>query len=310
MIRYVIRRLAYTVVILFVASIVVFLALRITPGDATNFVVTPISSPERFEELRRELGLDRPLTEQYGVFITRVLTGNFGASDISHRKVAEIITTGLPYTVWLALSAALLVYGPGIPLGVIAALRRDRWLDQVISASAVLGLGIPNFVLAIILIMIFGIGLNLLPVSGANGPLNVILPAIVLAVEPLAVVMRVVRSSVIDQLGQDYVRTLEAKGLARRRIIWVHVMRNSLGPVISLAAVQFRSMLGYTLIVEVIFRWPGLGSQLVDAVLKRDYLVAQDLALLLTAVVIVLNTLADIGQAYADPRVRIQVANA
>jgi len=310
MIRYVIRRLAYTVVILFVASIVVFLALRITPGDATNFVVTPISSPERFEELRRELGLDRPLIEQYGVFITRVLTGNFGASDISHRQVAEIITTGLPYTVWLALSAALLVYGLGIPLGVIAALRRDRWLDQVISASAVLGLGIPNFVLAIILIMIFGIGLNLLPVSGANGPLNVILPAIVLAVEPLAVVMRVVRSSVIDQLGQDYVRTLEAKGLARRRIIWVHVLRNSLGPVISLAAVQFRSMLGYTLIVEVIFRWPGLGSQLVDAVLKRDYLVAQDLALLLTAVVIVLNTLADIGQAYADPRVRIQVANA
>ena len=310
MTRYLIRRFAYTLVILVIASMVVFLALRITPGDATNFVVTPISSPERFEELRRELGLDRPLIEQYVVFITRILTGNFGASDISHREISEIITTGLPYTLWLALSAALLVYGLGIPLGVIAALRRDRWPDQLISASAVLGLGIPNFVLAIILIMIFALGLNLLPVSGAAGPANVIMPAIVLAVEPLAVVMRIVRSSVIDQLSQDYVRTLEAKGLSRRRVIWVHVLRNSMGPVISLAAVQFRSMLGYTLIVEVIFRWPGLGTQLVDAVLKRDYLVAQDLALLLTAVVIVLNTLADIGQAYADPRVRVQVSNA
>lgn len=175
---------------------------------------------------------------------------------------------------------------------------------------AVLGLGIPNFVLAILLIMIFGIFLKVLPVSGSGGIQNLILPAVVLAVEPLAVTIRVVRSSVLEQLTQDYVRTLSAKGLSWWRIVWVHVLRNSMGPIISLAAVQFRSLIGYTLIVEVIFRWPGLGSQLVDAVLKRDYLVAQVLALLLTFVVIFLNTFADIAYAFADPKVRIQVSKA
>jgi peptide/nickel transport system permease protein len=307
MVRFLIRRLVYMAVIMVIASIVVFVALRITPGDSTNFVITPISSPERFEQLRHELGLDRPLIEQYAVFIGRIVSLNLGSSDISHRQIVDIIASGLPYTLILALAAALIVYGIGIPLGVIAALRRDRWPDQLISGSAVLGLGIPNFVLAIILIMIFALTLKVLPVSGASGFPNLILPAIVLAVEPFAVTTRVVRSSVIDQLSQDYVRTLTAKGLTRRRIVWVHVLRNSLGPVISLAAVQFRSMLGYTLIVEVIFRWPGLGSQLVDAVLKRDYLVAQVLALLLTLVVIALNTMADVAYAYADPKVRVQV---
>lgn len=310
MTRFVIRRLAYMAVIMVIASIIVFVSLRITPGDSTNFVITPVSSPERFEELRRELGLDRPLIEQYAKFVGRLIVGDLGQSDISHRQVVEIVTSGLPYTVALALAAAVIVYGLGIPLGVIAALRRNRWPDQLVTGLAVIGLGIPNFVLAILLIMIFGIALKILPVSGAAGFQNLILPAAVLAVEPLAITIRVVRSAVLDQLGQDYVRTLAAKGLSRRRIIWLHVLRNSLGPVISLAAVQFRSLLGYTLIVEVIFRWPGLGTQLVDAVLKRDYVVAQILALLLTLVVIVVNTFADIAYAFADPKVRVRVASA
>jgi peptide/nickel transport system permease protein len=310
MTRFIIRRIAYMAVIMFIASLVVFVSLRITPGDSTNFVITPVSSPERFEELRHELGLDRPLPEQYAVFIGRIFSGNLGQSDISHRKVIDIIASGLPYTLALAAAAALLVYGIGIPFGVTAALRRDRWQDHAMNGVAVVGLGIPNFVLALLLIMIFGIYLKVLPVSGSNGIQNLIMPAVVLAVEPLAVTIRVVRSSVLDQLNQDYVRTLAAKGLSGRRIVWQHVLRNSMGPIISLAAVQFRSLIGYTLIVEVIFRWPGLGSQLVDAVLKRDYLVAQVLALLLTFVVIFLNTFADIAYAYADPKVRVQVAKA
>lgn len=310
MTRYVVRRLIYMAVIMVIASMVVFLALRITPGDSSNFVISPVSSPERFAELRHELGLDRPLIEQYAVFLGRMFSGDFGASDVSHQKVVDIIAGGLPFTLLLAAAAALLVYGIGIPLGVIAALRRDRWPDQVVTGLAVVGLGIPNFVLAILLIMIFAITFKLLPASGSAGPANLILPAVVLAMEPLAITIRMVRSAILDQLHQDYVRTLAAKGLSRRRIVWLHVLRNSMGPVISLAAVQFRSLIGYTLIVEVIFRWPGLGSQLVDAVLKRDYLVAQVLALLLTLVVIGVNALADIGYAFADPKVRVQVAQA
>jgi ABC-type dipeptide/oligopeptide/nickel transport system permease component len=308
MTRYVVRRLIYTAVIMFMASIVVFLALRISPGDSSNFVISPVSSPERFAQLRHELGLDRPLIEQYAVFLSRMFSGNFGASDVSHRKVVDIIASGLPFTLMLAASAALLVYCIGIPMGVIAALRRDRWPDQLVTGLAVVGLGIPNFVLAILLVMIFAITFKLLPASGSAGPVNLILPAVVLAMEPLAITVRVVRTAVLDQLHQDYVRTLAAKGLSRSRIVWLHVLRNSLGPVISLAAVQFRSLIGYTLIVEVIFRWPGLGSQLVDAVLKRDYLVAQVLALLLTLVVIVINAFADIAYAFADPKVRVEVA--
>jgi peptide/nickel transport system permease protein len=307
MARFAVRRLSYMAVIMVIASVVVFVALRITPGDSTNFVITPVSSPERFEELRRELGLDRPLPEQYLVFVQRVVTADLGYSDISRRQITDIIATALPYTVVLAIAAGLIAYGLGIPLGVLAARRRGRWPDQFASGLAMVGLGVPNFVLAIVLIMVFGIALGVLPVSGAAGPANLVLPALVLAVEPLAVTVRLVRSTVLDQLGQDYVRSLVAKGLTMRRIVWQHVLRNSLGPVISLAAVQFRSLLGYTLIVEVIFRWPGLGSQLVDAVLKRDYLVAQVLALLLVLAVILLNTLSDLAYAYADPKVRLQV---
>lgn len=295
-------------VVLFLASIVVFAALRITPGDSTNFVITPISSPERFEEIRRELGLDRPLLDQFLTFWQRILTADFGDSAISRRAVVDIVATGLPYTLLLALVAGLLVYSIGIPMGILSAVHRDRLPDRVGSAISVVGLGIPNFVLALLLVMIFATTLGWLPPSGAASPTAIVLPAVVLAIEPLVVTMRLTRASALDQLGQDYVRTLEAKGLTRRRIVWVHVLRNALGPVIALSAVQVRTLLGYALVVEVIFRWPGLGYQLVEAVLKRDYLVAQVLALLLTFTVICLNTFADIAYAYVDPKVRARVA--
>lgn len=303
-----VRRLVYMAVVLFLASIVVFAALRITPGDSTNFVITPISSPERFEEIRRELGLDRPLLDQFLTFWQRILTADFGDSAISRRAVVDIVATGLPYTLLLALVAGLLVYSIGIPMGILSAVHRDRLPDRVGSAISVVGLGIPNFVLALLLVMIFATTLGWLPPSGAASPTAIVLPAVVLAIEPLVVTMRLTRASALDQLGQDYVRTLEAKGLTRRRIVWVHVLRNALGPVIALSAVQVRTLLGYALVVEVIFRWPGLGYQLVEAVLKRDYLVAQVLALLLTFTVICLNTFADIAYAYVDPKVRARVA--
>jgi ABC-type dipeptide/oligopeptide/nickel transport system permease component len=160
----------------------------------------------------------------------------------------------------------------------------------------------------VLLIKLLSLKLDWLPVSGTGGIEHLILPAVVLAVEPLAVTIRMMRSSMLEQLGQDYVRTLQAKGLARRRIVWQHVLRNSLGPIVSLSAVQFRTLLGYTLIVEIIFRWPGLGWELVNSVLTRDFPVAQNLALLLTLAVILLSFLADVGLALADPRVRRRAA--
>ena len=170
--------------------------------------------------------------------------------------------------------------------------------------GAVIGMGIPNFFLAVLLIQLFTVRLGWLPVAGYETPKHIIMPAVVLAAEALAINLRVVRSSVLEELGRDYVRTLKAKGISDQRILWVHVLRNSFPPVIALAGIMMRTLLGYTLIVETIFRWPGLGYQLVNAILKRDYTVAQTLAIMLTAAVIIFNALADLLQQWADPRTR------
>ena len=308
MARFLVRKLLYAIGIMWLASIIVFLGLRITPGDFTNWVVTPIVGPAVRAAIRHKLGLDLPLWQQYLVFMQHTLTGNLGNSAVTGESITGIILTGAPYTLALAVVAGLITYGIGIPLGVVSALRRRSWIDQIGSATAVVGMGIPNFVLAIVLIMIVGIQFDLLPVSGSGGFSYIILPAIVLAVEPLAVTIRMMRSSTLEQLGLDYVRMLSAKGLPRWRIVWQHVLLNAISPVISLAAVQFRSFLGYTLIVEVIFRWPGLGSRLVNSVLQRDYALAQTLALILTLLVILFNFLADVGHAMVYPKLRARLS--
>jgi peptide/nickel transport system permease protein len=302
------RRFVYTLVVMLIASAVVFLALRITPGDPSNFTNSPVQTPARKAEIRHQLGLDRPLLDQYGDFMRGVVTWDFGPTLITKQPISEVVATAAPNTILLAGSALLITLLVGIPLGVLAALRRNGLIDHGIGAFAALGLGIPNFVLALVLIKIFAVDLGWLPVSGSGGLQYLVLPAVVLAVEPLVVTIRMMRSSILEQLGEDYVRTLRAKGLARKRVVWVHVLRNALGPIISLTTVQMRSLLGYTLIVEVIFRWPGLGEALVNSVLTRDYPLAQALALLLTLAVILLTFLGDVGLVLADPRVRRRVA--
>ena len=178
-------------------------------------------------------------------------------------------------------------------------------LDRIIRVFISIFQAVPNFVLALLAVLVFGVRLDWLPVSGADGPLHLVLPTLVLAAEPGALTARVSRTAVLEQLSSDFTRTLRARGVAIWRIQWVHVLRNSLSPVISLGGVQVRSLLGYTLIVEVIFRWPGLGSELVGSVLNRDYPVAQSLTLLLAAVVVVSSVAADLLHRWADPRVRL-----
>jgi len=213
-------------------------------------------------------------------------------------------------TLELGGAAVLLTYLIAIPLGIIAAWRRNSPLDHVSMAIAVLGMGIPNFFLAILLIHFFSIKLTWLPAAGSGGLRFLVLPAIVLAAQAIAVNLRMVRSSVLEQLSRDYVRTLRAKGLPEWRIVSVHAFRNALPPILALAGVMMRDLLAYTMIVEVIFRWPGLGYQLVQSILGRDYPTAQTLALLLTGAVVFFNLLADLGQRWADPRVRGSLARA
>lgn len=308
MASFVARRFGYTLLVMWVASIVVFLTLRITPGDPSNFAENPLQTEERKAAVRHALGLDDPILEQYSNFISNVVTLDFGDSFITRQPIDDIIAQAAPNTLLLAFAALAIVLVVGIPLGVLAALRRNTWFDRGVGFAAPLAMGIPPFVLAILLINIVALQLGWLPVSGSGGLEYLILPAIVLAVEPAAVTVRLMRSSVLEELGQDYVRTLRAKGLPERRIVWVHVLRNAVGPIVSLSAVQMRTLLGYTLIVEVIFRWPGLGQALVQSVLSRDFPVAQALSLLLTLAVVLLTFLADVGLAVADPKVRRQAA--
>ena len=208
------------------------------------------------------------------------------------------------HTLELGGAAMFLTYLIAIPLGLLAAWRRNSLLDHGAMTIAVLGMGIPNFFLAILLIQLFSIDLKWLPGCRLGRDQVPVLPAVVLAAQSIAINLRMVRSSVLEQLSRDYVRTLRAKGLGERRIVSVHAFRNALPPVFALAGITMRDLLAYTMIVEVIFRWPGLGYQLVQSILQRDYTLAQVLALMLTLLVILFNFLADLGQRYADPRTR------
>lgn len=293
MTRFIVGRSIRAVIILVIASVVIFYGLRVAPGDL-----------ELLPNARERLGLDKPLATQYFFFVERLVTGDLGVSFVFGKPIEGLIGDAALNTLKLAGAATLLTYAIAIPLGVLAAWKRNSPLDLGAVLIAVLGMGIPNFFLAILLIELFAVELDWLPVAGDETIKHLILPAVVLAAEAIAINMRMMRSSLLEQLNQDYVRTLRAKGISESRIVWVHAFRNALPPVIALTGVMLRNLLAYTLIVEVIFRWPGLGSQLVDAVRENDFSYAQVLSLLLVLAVIFLNLLADIAHQYVDPRVR------
>jgi ABC-type dipeptide/oligopeptide/nickel transport system permease component len=304
--KFVIRRFALALVLLVISSVIIFYGMRAAPGSVNSQLVNPADSYSAYllPHLRHILGLDKPLLDQYLLFMWHVVSGRPGISLISGSPITHIIAQAGLRTLELAAVAVFLTYVVAIPLGLLAASRQNSGLDHGVMFGAVLGMGIPNFFLAVILIQIFAIELRWFPVAGSSGPKAVVLPAVVLAAEAIAINLRMVRSSVLEQLGRDYVRTLNAKGLSSFRIISVHAFRNALPPILALAGIMLRSLLAYTMIVEVVFRWPGLGYQLVESILNRDYTIAQVLALLLTACVILFNFMADVGQHWADPRTR------
>ena len=289
MIGFILKRLLYTIVVMFIASVAIFYALRVAPGDPVNAILNPTAMEQARAALRARLGLDLPIWEQYFVYVKHIFQGDTGESLLTGKTIPHVLATYGLRSLVLAGTALLIAYAIAIPLGVLAAVRRNSIWDQAAMFFANLGMGIPSFWLALLLILLFG---------------ATILPGSVLAVESLAVTMRLMRSSMLEQLGQDYVRTLRAKGVRGRRIIWVHVVRNALIPIISLTGLRIGWLIGYAVIVETVFRWPGLGYELVDSVIRRDYPVAQGLSLLLTLAVLSANFLANMAYAVVDPRLR------
>ncbi len=305
--KFVLRRFAFAILLLLISSLVIFYGLRVAPGSVETQLSNPANSVNTIfliPELRKHLGLDKPLPLQYLIFMKNLLKGDPGFSLVNGSPNAKIIASAGVNTLKLAGAATLLTYLIAIPLGLLAAWRRNSLVDQGSRFLAVLGMGIPNFFLAVLLIQLFAIKLKWLPVAGAGGLNHLVLPAVVLSAEAIAINLRMVRASVLEELGKDYVRSLRARGLPEWRVVSLHAFRNALPPVFALAGVMLRGLLAYTMIVEVIFRWPGLGYQLVQSILQRDYTLAQVLSLMLTFAVILFNFLADVGQQYADPRVR------
>jgi ABC-type dipeptide/oligopeptide/nickel transport system permease component len=304
MTTFVVRRLAYSLVLLFFASLLVFYGLRLAPGDIVSAIAGPTTTKVFRTTLTKQLGLDKPLLAQYFIFVGHLLSGNPGVSVVNGASVTSILASAAPKTLTLGLCAAILTYTLAIPLGVLAGWRHNRPVDQTVRFFVVLGMGIPNFFLAVLLIQFFAVDLGWFPVAGPGGLSHIVLPAVVLAVEALALNLRMMRSSMLEELSLDYVRTLRAKGLHERRIVWLHGFRNALTPVVALAGVILPTLLGYTLVVETVFRYEGLGYQFVQSIKYRDYELAQTLALLFTALVIFFNFLADVAHHVIDPRIR------
>lgn len=309
---YAMTRVAQFLPTLALVSIIVFLMVRAIPGDAAHVLLGPTAKPEQIEAIRDEMGLEQPIWTQYGIWLGDVLTGDLGNSWINGQGVASLIKLKLPSTLALALGAVIVAMMIAIPVGVLAALRQGSWVERAASAYMALGLGIPSFWLGILLVLVFSLRLGWFPPSGyvpfTDDPVAsvraLVLPSVTLGIYFSAVLSRFMKASILEALGQDYVRTAYAKGLGQRAVVSAHVLKNALIPVVTTVGLQFGGLLGGAVIVESIFGWPGLGRLLVTSIASRDYAVVQGTILLASVAYLVVNLLTDLTYGLLDPRIR------
>lgn len=287
-----------TFLLLLASSFAVFAAIRLSGGDVTAARLPASATAEDRELFRQQIGLDRPIIEQYVKYLGNLATGDLGNSLTNNALISSLASEKIKNSLILGGASMFLVFALGIPLGMVASLRRNSWIDTGITSFSVAGMAIPNFWLALLSIWLFSTILGWLPSAGQGGIKYLILPSLVLSAEGIALTVRMTRSAMLENLNQDFVRTLRAAGVSERRIYFKHVLRNSLLPIISLAGLRVGQIVGYALVVETIFGWPGVGQSLVNAVLRRDYPVVQFFALLLLALVVLGNMAASIG--YTD----------
>ena len=298
-------RTAYMVLIVLVSSVAVFYAIRLSGGDAVAAVIQPGSaSLEAREQLRELWGLNLPIHEQYFTYMSRLLRGDLGNSLTNSTPIVDMLVVHGRNSLILGGAAFFLVFALGVPLGILAAVWRNSATDASIMTFSVAGMAVPNFWLALLAVWLFASTLHWLPTAGCCSPRHLVMPAVVLAMEGLALTVRMTRSAMLENLERDFVRTLRAGGLSEMRVIGKHVLRNALIPLVSLAGLRLGQIVGYALVVETVFGWPGLGQVLVNAVLRRDYPVAQFFSLVLVALVVLGNWLADLGYLAANPRLR------
>ena len=306
MVRFLARRLALTVPVLLGVATLVFSLIHLIPGDPAQAMLGEAATPQDVEELRRRLGLDRPLLEQYGTFLSGVTRGDLGTSLRTGQPVASQILERMPATAELAAAAMIVAILCSIPLGIVAAVRRGTSLDHGAMTLALAGVSIPNFWLGPLLAIIFSVELGWLPVSGRGTLAHLVLPAFSLGAALAAVLARMTRATLLEELREQYVVAARARGVSRLRSVMRHAFRNSLIPVVTLIGLQFGSVLTGAVITETIFSWPGIGRLLIQSIGFRDYPLVQGCILLIAVTYVGVNLLTDLVYGILDPRIRYE----
>jgi peptide/nickel transport system permease protein len=301
--RYVLRRVLQTVLVLAIVSVVVFLLVRLG-GDPLSVMSQGDYSPDQIEELRKAWGLDRPLYEQYVVFLRSAAQGDFGFSPRYRRTAMEMVIERLPWTYLLAGVSAVVALAIAIPLGVLSAVKRNTPLDLASTAFATLGAAMPNFWIGIMLILLFSVTFRVLPAFGADSWKSLIMPSVTLGAAIAARLARLTRSAMLEVLGQDFIRTARAKGLGARRVIYGHALRNALIPVVTAFGLQLGWLLGGAVVVEQVFAWPGLGRLMIEAIGLRDVTIVQAGVFWFALSFLFINLAVDVSYTLLDPRIR------
>jgi ABC-type dipeptide/oligopeptide/nickel transport system permease component len=303
---YVGRRILAVVPVLLGVTLAVFSMLFLVPGDPVKIMLAEfVTTPEQVAQMRAQLHLDEPVIQQYGRFVGNALRGDLGVSIRSRRPVAAEITENIGSTGQLALASMLVAIGLGVPLGLLAALGRNSWLDVAAMVVALLGVAMPSFWLGFLLIFVFSLHLGWLPATGGGDLPHLVMPAVALGMIAAAIIARLTRSSMLEVLGQDYVRTARAKGLGGCAVIVRHALRNALIPVVTVFGLQFGNLLAGAVIVETVFSRPGLGRLIVGGILAKDFPLVQGTVLFVAAAYVMINVAVDVAYAYVDPRIRI-----
>ena len=308
----IIKKILTAIPVLFIVSIVLFLLLSVMPGDAADSMATADATAEEVEQLRESMGLNDPFYVQYFRWLTNVFRGDFGISLLNGASVTEKVVTRLPVTLELTLLAMLIAVAIALPMGVLSATHRNGILDAIASFVSMVGVAMPHFWLAMLLIILFAVNLNVLPASGftpideslADNLRRMILPAFSVGLGFAATVMRQTRSNMIDVLNADYISTAKAKGLSSGVIVWKHGVRNALIPVITVIGMQTGRLFGGAIVIETIFGLPGLGTAIVNSIYSRDYQMTMGCVMMVAVIIILINTVVDILYVVIDPRVR------
>ncbi|MCU7836967.1 MAG: ABC transporter permease [gamma proteobacterium symbiont of Taylorina sp.] len=305
MFNYIISRLFSAVIVILGVVFIVFMLIHMVPGDPIEVMLGESATAADRELLRQSLGLDQSLIQQFYQFLQGLFHFDLGHSLHSKKPVTELISARIGPTIELTLASLLVAFLMAFPLGIIAALKKDSFTDTAAMTFSLMGIAIPNFLMGPLLILLFSVSLGWFPVSGRSDLSSLVLPALTLGTALAAILSRMIRSSLLEILHEDYIRTAKAKGLSRFRIITKHALRNALLPVITLIGLQIGALLAGAVITEMVFSWPGLGQLTIESIQKRDYPVVQACILLISTTYVVINTLTDIAYAMLDPRIRL-----